>query len=60
MATMKSAKAPEDERIRIETEDSTSDATLARTQPVENSPAVASPLSLEPPHADLIGQYYVG
>ena len=74
MATIKSPKGPEEERIRIETEESPSDATLARTQPVENSPAahgrkaqsarpspaVASPLNSEPPHADLIGQYYMG
>ena len=74
MATIELARAPEDEGIRIETEDSLSDAALARTQPVEKSPAAhgrraqsarpspaaASPLNSEPPHADLIGQYYMG
>ena len=39
MATIEATKTPEDERIRIVTEDSPSDATLARSQSIEKSPA---------------------
>ena len=39
MATIELARTPEDERIRIVTEDSLSDATLARSQSIEKSPA---------------------
>ena len=74
MATIELAMTPEDERIRIVTEDSPSDATLARSQSIEKSPAAqgrkaqsarpspaeASLLNSEPPHADLIGVYYLG
>jgi cell division septation protein DedD len=37
MATIELAKTPEDERIRIVTEDSPSDATLARSQSIETN-----------------------
>lgn len=37
--TIELAKTPEDERIWIVTEDSLSDATLARSQSIEKSPA---------------------
>jgi hypothetical protein len=74
MATIELAKTPEDERIRIVTKDSLSDATPARSQSTEKSPeaqgtkaqsghpnpAVASPWDSEPLHADLIGVYYLG
>ena len=74
MASIELTKTPEDERIRIVTKDSLSDATLARSQSIEKSPAahdrkaqsgrpspaVASLSDSEPPHADLIGVYYLG
>jgi hypothetical protein len=74
MATIEVAKIAEDERIRIVTEDSLSDAALARSQSIEKSPAAqgskarsarpspaeAPPLNSEPLHADLIGVYYLG
>ena len=74
MATIELAKTLEDERIRTVTEDPLADATLARSQSIETSPAAqgikaqlarpspaeAPPLNSGPPHADPIGVYYLG